>query len=155
MTTADGQADAKRFPCPPTAAEIAKGDACVVAIGDTSNDKGVGVVLFGAEALPKCPAVKAKIPSACTPHISKAVPASLAVGAKAAVTFSGAGFGVGSKLTFSGPSTKVTAVMISIAYSTYKATVTVPTGTPVGKYNVKITNSNTAFSICTGCFTVS
>ncbi len=51
-TSGDPATDAANFPCPPTSAQQAAGDDCVLAIGDQAGDRAVGVVLFGTETLP-------------------------------------------------------------------------------------------------------
>ena len=51
-TSGNPATDAANFPCPPTAAQVAAGDDCAIAIGDQAGDRGVGVVLFGTETLP-------------------------------------------------------------------------------------------------------
>ena len=42
----------ENYPCPPTAAQQAAGDFCVLAIGDTAGDRSIGTVLYGSETLP-------------------------------------------------------------------------------------------------------
>src|ERR1700681_1124372 len=50
-TSGDGATDAAKYPCPPTAAQQAAGDTCVVAIGDINGDRAVGAISFtGASA---------------------------------------------------------------------------------------------------------
>jgi hypothetical protein len=51
-TSGNAVLDAQQFPCPPTAAEQAAGDTCVLAIGDQAGDRAVGIALFGNESLP-------------------------------------------------------------------------------------------------------
>ena len=51
-TSGNPETDAANFPCPPTAAQEAAGDTCVLAIGDTDGDRAIGTVLFGSETLP-------------------------------------------------------------------------------------------------------
>ncbi len=51
-TNTTGDADAQLYPCPPTAAQQAAGDVCVLAIGDINGDAAVGDILFGTETLP-------------------------------------------------------------------------------------------------------
>ena len=50
-TTGSGTTDAARFPCPPTAAQIAAGDACIFAIGDNAGDHAVGTLLWTGETV--------------------------------------------------------------------------------------------------------
>jgi hypothetical protein len=45
-TSGDGATDAAKYPCPPTAAQLAAGDTCVVAIGDINGDRAVGAISF-------------------------------------------------------------------------------------------------------------
>ena len=45
-TSGDGATDAAKYPCPPTAAQQAAGDTCVVAIGDINGDRAVGAISF-------------------------------------------------------------------------------------------------------------
>ncbi len=51
-TSGSGPTDAANFPCPPTAAQQAAGDTCVLAIGDQAGDRAIGIALFGSETLP-------------------------------------------------------------------------------------------------------
>jgi hypothetical protein len=51
-TSGSATTDAANYPCPPTAAQQAAGDTCVLAIGDTAGDRGIGTILFGSEPLP-------------------------------------------------------------------------------------------------------
>ncbi|HEY5024060.1 MAG TPA: hypothetical protein VII76_03720 [Acidimicrobiales bacterium] len=51
-TGASPAADAANYPCPPTPAQQAAGDTCVLAIGDQAGDRAIGVILFGTETLP-------------------------------------------------------------------------------------------------------
>jgi hypothetical protein len=51
-TTSTETADAARFPCPPTAAQQAAGDTCVLAIGDINGDRAIGTLLFTGESPP-------------------------------------------------------------------------------------------------------
>ena len=51
-TTTGTTADAAKYPCPPTTAQQAAGDTCVLAIGDQAGDRAIGVILFGTETLP-------------------------------------------------------------------------------------------------------
>ncbi len=44
--------DALLYPCPPTPAQVAAGDDCVLSIGDTVGEQAIGTVLFGSETLP-------------------------------------------------------------------------------------------------------
>jgi hypothetical protein len=45
-------ADAAAFPCPPTPAQQAAGDTCVLAIGDINGDRAIGTLLFTGESPP-------------------------------------------------------------------------------------------------------
>ncbi|HUI04500.1 MAG TPA: hypothetical protein VLZ77_13235, partial [Acidimicrobiales bacterium] len=45
-------ADAAAYPCPPTAAQQAAGDTCVLAIGDANGDRAIGTLLFTGEPPP-------------------------------------------------------------------------------------------------------
>ena len=51
-TSGNPQTDAAAYPCPPTAAQQAAGDTCVLAIGDIKGERGIGTILFGSETLP-------------------------------------------------------------------------------------------------------
>jgi len=51
-TSGSGATDAALYPCPPTDAQQAAGDTCVVAIGDINGDRAIGTILFGSETLP-------------------------------------------------------------------------------------------------------
>jgi len=51
-TSTNAATDAVNYPCPPTPAQQAAGDTCVLAIGDQAGDRAIGVVLFGSETLP-------------------------------------------------------------------------------------------------------
>lgn len=51
-TSGNPVTDAANFPCPPTAAQQAIGDICVLAIGDTAGDRAIGTILFGDEQPP-------------------------------------------------------------------------------------------------------
>ena len=51
-TSGSGATDAANFPCPPTAAQQAAGDTCVLAVGDISGDRAVGEILFQGESPP-------------------------------------------------------------------------------------------------------
>ena len=51
-TSGVGKTDAANFPCPPTTAQQAAGDFCVLAIGDQAGDRAVGSILFGTEVQP-------------------------------------------------------------------------------------------------------
>ncbi len=51
-TSGNAATDAANYPCPPTAAQIAAGDDCVINIEDTAGDRAIGTVLFGNETLP-------------------------------------------------------------------------------------------------------
>ena len=44
--------DAANYPCPPTAAQQAAGDTCVIAIGDAKGERAIATILFGTETLP-------------------------------------------------------------------------------------------------------
>jgi photosystem II stability/assembly factor-like uncharacterized protein len=48
-TSGNAEIDAASYPCPPTAAQQAAGDSCVIAISDTAGDHAVGIVIFGHE----------------------------------------------------------------------------------------------------------
>jgi len=45
-------ADAALYPCPPTAAQQAKGDTCTLTYGDEANDSGVANITFAASTPP-------------------------------------------------------------------------------------------------------
>ncbi len=45
-------ADAALYPCPPTAAQVAKGDVCTLTYGDEANDSGVANISFASSAPP-------------------------------------------------------------------------------------------------------
>ncbi len=50
-TASDGKsaaADAALYPCPPTAAQIAKGDVCQLSYGDAAGDSGSATISFGS-----------------------------------------------------------------------------------------------------------
>src|ERR1700688_215976 len=51
-TSGNGTTDSANYPCPPTTAQQAAGDACVLAIGDIKGERAVGIILFGSETLP-------------------------------------------------------------------------------------------------------
>ncbi len=51
-TSGNPQTDAAAYPCPPTAAQQAAGDTCVLAIGDIKGERAIGTILFGQETLP-------------------------------------------------------------------------------------------------------
>ena len=51
-TSGNETTDAAAYPCPPTAAQQAAGDTCVIAIGDISGQRAAGTILFGSETLP-------------------------------------------------------------------------------------------------------
>ncbi len=51
-TSGNAATDAAKFPCPPTDAQQAAGDTCVLAIGDQAGDRAIGIILFGSETLP-------------------------------------------------------------------------------------------------------
>ncbi|HXQ91236.1 MAG TPA: hypothetical protein VN768_06705 [Acidimicrobiales bacterium] len=48
----DGATDAKNYPCPPTTAQVAKGDGCVIAVGDVAGDKVPVPIQFNLNAPP-------------------------------------------------------------------------------------------------------
>jgi len=49
----DAATDAANYPCPPTAAQIAAGDGCVIAVGDISGDKVPVPIQFAPNAQPE------------------------------------------------------------------------------------------------------
>ena len=51
-TSGNSATDAASYPCPPTAAQQAAGDTCVLAIGDQAGDRAIGTILFGTETAP-------------------------------------------------------------------------------------------------------
>ncbi|HVA02507.1 MAG TPA: hypothetical protein VMU64_02070 [Acidimicrobiales bacterium] len=51
-TSGNPATDAAKFPCPPTPAQQAAGDTCVLAIGDQAGDRAIGIALFGTETVP-------------------------------------------------------------------------------------------------------
>ena len=51
-TSGNDATDAAQYPCPPTPAQQAAGDTCVLAIGDHAGDRAIGTILFGTETLP-------------------------------------------------------------------------------------------------------
>jgi hypothetical protein len=61
-------ADAALYPCPPTAAEVAKGDTCQITYGDINNDSGVATINFAASTTPTTAApTTTPTPAATTP----------------------------------------------------------------------------------------
>ena len=48
-TSGNAVIDTASYPCPPTPAQQATGDTCVIAISDTAGDHAAGIVLFGHE----------------------------------------------------------------------------------------------------------
>ncbi len=67
-------ADAALYPCPPTAAQLAKGDTCTITYGDEANDSGVGNISFASQApaptpttAPPATTPTTKAPTATTP----------------------------------------------------------------------------------------
>jgi hypothetical protein len=51
-TSGNAAVDAANYPCPPTPAQQAGGDTCVLAVSDTAGDHAVGIMLTGVEQLP-------------------------------------------------------------------------------------------------------
>jgi len=51
-TSGNAEADAAGYPCPPTRAQQAKGDTCVIAVRDTAGDVATGIILFAQESSP-------------------------------------------------------------------------------------------------------
>jgi hypothetical protein len=51
-TSGNAATDAASYPCPPTPAQQAGGDTCVIAVSDTAGDHAVGIVLFPHEQGP-------------------------------------------------------------------------------------------------------
>jgi len=51
-TSGNAEVDAAGYPCPPTPAQQAKGDSCVIAVRDTAGDVADGIILFGQEPSP-------------------------------------------------------------------------------------------------------
>jgi len=51
-TSGNETTDAANYQCPPSAAQQAAGDTCVLAIGDILGERAVGTILFGSETLP-------------------------------------------------------------------------------------------------------
>ncbi|HTZ10594.1 MAG TPA: hypothetical protein VMB72_16080, partial [Acidimicrobiales bacterium] len=50
-TSGNATTDAAAFPCPPTTAQQAAGDFCVMSIGDTANDVALGSIYFKGETV--------------------------------------------------------------------------------------------------------
>ena len=63
-------ADAALYPCPPTAAQQAKGDTCTLTYGDEANDSGVANITFAASTTPTTAAPTTTPPA--TPTTTKA-----------------------------------------------------------------------------------
>lgn len=51
-TSGNAAVDAANYPCPPTLAQQAGGDTCVLAVSDTAGDHAVGIMLTGVEQAP-------------------------------------------------------------------------------------------------------
>jgi hypothetical protein len=50
--------DAAKYPCPPTSAQEAAGDTCVISVGDTGGDQVVVPITFNPDVAPPTPASK-------------------------------------------------------------------------------------------------
>jgi hypothetical protein len=84
--------DAALYPCPPTPAEVAKGDTCVVAVGDTGGDQ-VTVPLSFNPNIPPTPATVGTAPPT-SPNSGTTAPAAKNASTKAgssALAFTGSG----------------------------------------------------------------
>jgi|SRR5579884_3535315 len=55
-TGGSAAADAAKYPCPPTAAQIAAGDECVITVGDAAGDDISAVITFAAQSPAPAPA---------------------------------------------------------------------------------------------------
>jgi hypothetical protein len=79
-------AAAALYPCPPTAAQIAKGDYCTLTYGDQANDSGVAPILFGTETLPSATTTTAAPVTTTTKAAVTATTLAPATGAGSATT---------------------------------------------------------------------
>ncbi len=80
-SSGDGATDAAKYPCPPTAAQQAAGDTCILAIGDINGDRAVGAISFTGESTGGT-----TTSGATTPPTSSAPASSAASGAGATPT---------------------------------------------------------------------
>ena len=95
-------ADATLYPCPPTAAQLAAGDTCVIAFGDFAGDKATHVIHFVGEAVPTTTTAAA---STTTTHATTSTTAQATTTTSHATTTTTAG---GTTTTTSAPATTTT-----------------------------------------------
>lgn len=67
--------DAAKYPCPPTAAQIAAGDACVITFGDAANDDVSQNISFTAPSQPNPPTPTPTPTTPTTPPATPTIPA--------------------------------------------------------------------------------
>ncbi len=68
----DSAGDAANYPCPPTAAQIAKGDHCIITFGDASGDNiSVNISFAGSSSTP--PSASSTPPAQNTPRTTTPV----------------------------------------------------------------------------------
>ncbi len=78
-------ADAALYPCPPTAAQVAKGDMCQVTYGDVNNDSGVATISFASTPTTAAPTTPATAPPTTKAPVT-ATTVAPSTGVKAATT---------------------------------------------------------------------
>lgn len=73
----DATTDAAKFPCPPTAAQIAAGDSCDITFGDNGGDDVITDITFAGQAAPSTtPSTTTNTPSPSSSTSTKSTPLS-------------------------------------------------------------------------------
>lgn len=111
-----------------------------------SNDVTVSTPGLGADTCVGCLMITAKpVPVGASPALG-------AGASERTVTVSGSGFTADSSAQFVGGI--IVSATSYVSPATLRVTVTVPRVTPVGDYDVRVTNGDAGFGVCPGCFTV-
>ena len=151
-TSGSGTTDAAKFPCPPTTAQQASGDTCVLAIGDQAGDRAVGTILFGSETLPTTTIAGGTTTTGAGGTTTTGAGTTTTTGATTTTT--------GATTTTTSPTSTRTATQVSTgsvvlgASGTVSDTVTVQGtathGSPTGNVNFYVCQTSTAKAISPG-----
>src|SRR5581483_7658124 len=138
----DAAADAALFPCPPTPAQIAAGDTCLVALADIAGHQATQNITFQGQE----PTTTTTGPASTTTTVKAGVTLLLNTSAPTAgqqVALSGTGFPPNTSLNITFASTPVLLKTVaSDGTGAFSTTITIPADAALGAHEITVSTSD-------------
>jgi hypothetical protein len=142
----DAAADAALYPCPPTAAQLAAGDTCQIALADLAAHQVTKDITFVGQVVPTTSTTIAGTTTTTAGPSVSANTASTSPGGS--VTLSGSGFPNGSTLSVTFLSTPVQLGTVTAdGKGAFQVAVTIPSDATLGTHHIQVATADGAVKV--------